>query len=308
MASASGLLVGGLAWLLGDSRVADVAWAAGTVPVLLVVAVSILQALRRGEAGVDIIALLAMAGSLALGQYLAGAVIALMFSTGGALEDHARARARRELSALLGRAPEVATATRTGGSCRCRWSRCVPATACSSRRARWSRSMGSWCPPTAVLDESALTGESLPVVVPGGRAGAQWPRQRRPALRAARPRTAAESTYAGIVRLVEAAQTVQGALRPPGGSLRAPLRAASPWSWPSWPGRCRAIRSARSPCWWSPRPVRCILAAPVAIVAGISRAARRGVIVKGGAPWRRSPEPGCCCSTRRAPSPRGRPG
>src|SRR6218665_3894662 len=107
--SAGGLLVGGLAWLLGSFRVADTAWAVGTVPVLLVVAASIANSLRRGDIGVDILALLSMAGALALGHYLAGILIALMFSTGRALEDHARARARRELSAPLPPPPNIAT-------------------------------------------------------------------------------------------------------------------------------------------------------------------------------------------------------
>src|SRR6218665_1314979 len=99
--SAGGLLVGGLAWLLGSFRVADTAWAVGTVPVLLVVAVSIANSLRRGDIGVDIIALLSMAGAPAPRPHPPRIPLPLLFSTGRALEDHARARARRELSALL---------------------------------------------------------------------------------------------------------------------------------------------------------------------------------------------------------------
>ena len=59
------------------------------------------------EVGVDVIALLAMAGSLLLGEYLAGAVIALMLSGGGMLELYAAGRARKELSGLLERAPRA---------------------------------------------------------------------------------------------------------------------------------------------------------------------------------------------------------
>ena len=58
--------------------------------------------------GVDIVALLAIAGALAMGEHLTAAIIALMVAGGGALEAFADARARRELSALLDRTPRIA--------------------------------------------------------------------------------------------------------------------------------------------------------------------------------------------------------
>ena len=63
----------------------------------------------------DAIALVAMVGALAIGQYLAGAVIALMLSGGNALEGAANRRARRELTALLERMPGVAHRRGGGG-------------------------------------------------------------------------------------------------------------------------------------------------------------------------------------------------
>ena len=66
------------------------------------------RALLRGDIGVDVIALLAMASALAAGEQLAGAIVALMLSGGNALEDYAAGRARRDLTALLERAPRVA--------------------------------------------------------------------------------------------------------------------------------------------------------------------------------------------------------
>ncbi len=64
--------------------------------------------LRRGRAGVDVIALLAMAGALMVGEELAGAVVALMLAGGQELESFAGRRARRELAALAARAPRIA--------------------------------------------------------------------------------------------------------------------------------------------------------------------------------------------------------
>ena len=80
----------------------------GSAPVLLAVLVGIGRAVLRREAGLDLIALLSMAGAMALGEYLTGAVIGLMLASGRSLEDFAEARARREMSALLGRVPRTA--------------------------------------------------------------------------------------------------------------------------------------------------------------------------------------------------------
>ncbi|HEY7214025.1 MAG TPA: heavy metal translocating P-type ATPase, partial [Thermoanaerobaculia bacterium] len=93
----SGILAGGLVRLAGAGGAAEVLWALTTLVVLSPLAVAVAADLRRGELGVDLIALLAMVGSLALGEHLAGAVIALMLSGGQALEAFAGARARREL-------------------------------------------------------------------------------------------------------------------------------------------------------------------------------------------------------------------
>src|ERR1700694_6132799 len=103
----TGLLVGAVAWVLGWSTASDLAWAITTAIALPPVAISLLQRLRRGSLGVDLIALLALGGALAYHQYLAGVLISLMFATGQALEAYGGARARAELTALLARAPRT---------------------------------------------------------------------------------------------------------------------------------------------------------------------------------------------------------
>ena len=70
--------------------------------------VSVVRSLLRRDVGVDAIALVSMAGALALGEYLAGAVVALMLAGGNALEERANRRAARELTALVERAPRTA--------------------------------------------------------------------------------------------------------------------------------------------------------------------------------------------------------
>ena len=93
---------------LGHQRGADIVWAALVAVLLVPLCVSVARTLLRGDVGVDAIALIAMGGALALGEYLAGAVIALMLAGGNALEERAGGRARRELTALVSRAPRRA--------------------------------------------------------------------------------------------------------------------------------------------------------------------------------------------------------
>ena len=279
----AGLAGGGVAALLGAPRAAAGTWAATTVVALVPLTLSTLRALVAGNVGVDLIALLAMAGALALGQYLAGAVIALMLSGGNALEAFADARARRELAALVARAPRTAHRVRADGA---------PATIDVGEVAVGDLLVvkpGEIVPvdgvvvgATAVLDESALTGESIPrargdadEVRSGVLNAAAAPFQLRARARAA------DSTYAGIIRLVEQAQAAKAPLERLADRyalLFLPLTltvAAAAWLLSGDPVRALAVLVVATPC-----PL--ILAAPVAIVSGISRAARHGIIVKGG--------------------------
>lgn len=283
VAAIGGLAAGGILALLDATPSAQLVWAATTAFVLVPTTVAAGRGLWRGETGVDLIALLAMAGTLALGEFLAGAIIAVMLTGGGALERFAVARARRELTALLARAPRIAhrrTATdvvdidvgdiAAGDVLVVKPGEVVPAD-------------GLLAAPTAVLDEAALTGESRPVTLTQGaavrsgatNAGGPF------ALRATAP--AAASTYAGIVRLVSSAEAskapfVRLADSYALGFLGVTLAVAgAAWLASGDAVRALAVLVVATPC-----PL--ILAAPAAIIAGVSRAARHGIIVKGGGP------------------------
>ena len=103
-----GLAIGAAARLAGYGSLDNQFWFAATVPVAAGLAYSIVRDLAAGRMGVDAIALVSMLGALGLGQPLAGAVIALMYSGGNLLEDFAVGRAERDLSALIDRAPRLA--------------------------------------------------------------------------------------------------------------------------------------------------------------------------------------------------------
>src|SRR6266700_6608323 len=278
--TAAGIAAGAAAWLAGQHALASLAWTLATGLALVPLAVSVIRDLLRRRPGVDLIALLAMTVALALGQALAGAVVALMLSGGLALEAYADARARRELSALLARAPR-AVHRHAGGRLEV-----VPVE--EVRRGDLLLvgpgevvAVDGLATAPAVLDESALTGESRPVahdpgtLVRSGCVNAGVPFD----LRAVT--TAEASTYAGVVRLVREAQAGKAPfvrLADRYALLFLPLTlavAAGAWLASGDPVRALAVLVVATPC-----PL--ILAAPVAIVAGISREARRGLIVKGG--------------------------
>ncbi|HJX32671.1 MAG TPA: HAD-IC family P-type ATPase, partial [Solirubrobacterales bacterium] len=157
------LIVAGAALhLLGLGTAGDAVWAATVVTMLVPLTWSILRTLAQGRVGVDAIALVAMAGALAIGEYLAGAVIALMLSGGNALEAMAQRRARRELTALLARRPTIAH-RRVGEG----WEE-VPVDRLGTgdlilvRPGELIPVDGAVESATATVDESMLTGEPIP--------------------------------------------------------------------------------------------------------------------------------------------------
>ena len=96
----AGLLLGLLAWGMGRGEVANWIWAAGTAPVVVGLLISMIRDLWAGRMGVDAIAFVSMSAALALGENLAGVVVAVMYAGGNVLEDFAVARAERDLKSL----------------------------------------------------------------------------------------------------------------------------------------------------------------------------------------------------------------
>ncbi len=257
----------------------SLAWDAAAALVALIVLVDVIRSFLRGVLGVDLIALLAIIGALALGEHLAAVVIALMVAGGSALEEFAQARARHELAALLARSPRNAhrqegkrifdvpvDAVRPGDMLIIKPGEIVPVD-------------GTLAAEAATLDESALTGEPLPVTHAHGETVQSG------VVNAGGPFTlhataiAERSTYAAVIRLVREAENS----RPP------LVRLADRWAlWfllvtlivagGAWWLTGEAVRALAVLVVATPCPL--ILAAPVALISGVSRAARRGIIVK----------------------------
>ncbi|MCL4187672.1 MAG: heavy metal translocating P-type ATPase [Rhodobacteraceae bacterium] len=280
--AAAGLVAGLLLLWAGRGDWAGLVWTAGTLPVLAALLAEIVSSLRRGETGLDIVAALSMTAALATGEAAAAQVVALMYSGGTFLEAFAAGRARAEMTALLARQPRAALRHRNGGLEEVALAAVVPGDRLLVRHGDVVPVDGQVAEgEEALLDLSAITGESLPARLPAGEVAPSGAANAGPAFDLVATRPAAESTYAGIVRLVEAAQRSRAPMarladRWAMGFLALTLAiAGAAWAASGDPVRAVAVLVVATPC-----PL--ILAVPVALVAGLSRAARIGVLIKGG--------------------------
>ncbi|SFT23104.1 ATPase, P-type (transporting), HAD superfamily, subfamily IC [Methylobacterium sp. yr668] len=277
----AGLCVGLAVQVIGRADIAAAAWTLATLAVLGALVFQVVTSLAKGDVGLDLVALLSMGSALALSQPLAGAVIALMYAGGQSLEAYASGRASRAMTALVARQPRTAMREDGGALTEVPLAALVPGDRILVRVGDVVPVDGRVAAGRAILDRSSLTGEALPVsfganeAVLSGTVNAGTPFT----LVAERP--AAESTYAGIVRLVEAAQ----ARKAPMARLAdryglvflvlTLLLAGGAWLATDDPLRALAVLVVATPC-----PL--ILAVPVALVSGLSRAASIGVLIKGG--------------------------
>ncbi|MEI8238598.1 MAG: heavy metal translocating P-type ATPase [Actinomycetota bacterium] len=239
-------------------------------------------AARHRRVAADVIALAALVGALAIGEVLAGAIITVMLASGRALEARAASRAQRDLSALVGRTPRTVHLLSDGTLTDIPVEGAAPGNLLMVKPGEVVGVDGRVECTVAVLDESALSGESRLVEraagddVRSGVVNAGGPFELRVTA------AAADSTYAGIVRLVEQAEASSSPFVRMADRYSAlfllfsAVVSGAAWWWSGEADRAVAVLVVATPC-----PL--ILAAPVAIVAGLSRAARFGVVVKGGA-------------------------
>lgn len=253
-----------------------------TAPAVLLLVYETAHSLFSRQFGVDLLALLSMAGALWMGEPATAAVIAVMTATGRLLENYAKGRAEREMTALLSKAPRFANCLvgddirvipvetiRPGDLLLVKLGETIPVD-------------GPLVSERATLDESSLTGESLPVTKESGALLLSGAINAGDALQMRAARPARESTFQGIIRVVEQASqsrapTARLADRYAVWFIPVALGVAClAWQLSHDPLRALAVLVVATPC-----PL--LLAVPVALVSGISRAAQRGVLIKGSA-------------------------
>lgn len=250
----------------------------GLVPALVWVLID----LRRKTFGSDLLAVLSLCATLLTHEFFAGAVISLMLASGRVLESWAEGQAERHLKSLLARIPQKSRRFTSTGAIEEVELREIKVNDHLLVRAGEITPVDGTLLTSATLDESALTGEPLPVtrhmnalilsgVVNAGEV-----------FEYLATNTADESTYTGIIKMVQSAQA----------RTSPNVRIASKWAMAFIPlalftaglawaitgevSRAVAVLVAATPC-----PL--ILAVPIALVSGLSRAAKQGAIIKGGA-------------------------
>lgn len=279
----TGLIAGGLLrWWRDDMLFWSTAGlVSATVIVLVALALDVAVSLRRGDIGLDLIAGLSMSAALWFGEYFAGAIVAVMYAGGQFLESFAQRRAESGMTELLSRAPRSAVRITASGLSE------VPIAALLSGDKLLIRKgdvvpvdgriMGAGY---ALLNEAALTGEPLPARRGSGELIMSGSSNLGDAFEMIASGSASESSYAGILRMVTQARSSKAPIsrladRFSLAFLAMTLVIAGLAAWLSGdPARIVAVLVVATPC-----PL--ILAVPVALVAGMSKAARAGVLVKG---------------------------
>lgn len=245
--------------------------------------IGMIRELRSGRYGVDILAVMAIISTMLVGEYWATLIIVFMMLGGDALETYATARARSELAALLERVPTIAHKEMVDGSVRD-----VTLTKVHVRDTIVVRpgevipTDGVVVDGTSSLDVSSLTGESVPVEVTSddevmsGAVNGESPLVIRVTHRAE------DSEYAQIIKLVKQADEERAPF------VRMADRYAVPFTFISfaiagfaWYISGESRRFAEVLVVATPCPL--LIAAPVALISGMSRLAKHGVIVKSGA-------------------------
>ena len=253
--------------------------------------VGMVRSILKGSWGIDVLAVTAIIATVLVGEYWASIIIVLMFTGGEALEDYAESRAKRELTSLLDNTPQIAhrevysSAGAEKGALfatkDCPVSELAIGDVVVVKPGELIPVDGILLTPEATLDESSLTGESIPVervkgdaVISGSVNGSAVFRMEVTAL-------AADSQYQRIVELVKEASESKARFVRLADRYAVPFTivayvlAITAWILSGNPTHFAEVLVVATPC-----PL--IIAAPVAFIAGMSRAARHGIIVKNG--------------------------
>jgi heavy metal translocating P-type ATPase len=259
------------AWLFSAYCLAVAAWQS----------VGMIRTMARGEYGLDILAVTAIVSTVLVGEYIAALLVVLMLTGGEALEDYANRRAKHELTSLLSRSPQLAHRSIGNGY------QDVPAGEVQIgdillvRPAEIVPVDGILLSAETTLDESSLTGESIPVEKHAGEPVLSGAVNGQQAVEIRVTETAVASQYQQIVALVAQASESKAPVVRLADRYAVPFTVfalalgAVAWAVSGDPVRFAEVLVLATPC-----PL--LIAAPVAFIGGMSRAARNGVIVKSG--------------------------
>ena len=244
--------------------------------------IDMIKTLREGSYGVDILAITAIGATIAVGELWATLIVVIMLTGGETLEDFAARRAKRELKGLLDRAPQIAHIIRGEKISDIKVSSVKPEDILLIKPHEVVPVDCVLLSDTAEFDESSLTGESLPVAKKSGDAIMSGSLNGNEAVKVRATATSKNSQYEQIITLVREAESQPAPFVRLADRYAVPFTiisyviAGSAWIISGDPVRFAEVLVVASPC-----PL--ILAPPIAIVSGMSRASKNGIIVKNGA-------------------------
>lgn len=249
--------------------------------VALTMLVGMVKTLRSGKYGVDLLAILAVVATLAVGEYWAAMVILVMLTGGDALEDYAAKKANTELKALLDNSPRFAHVATPDGSKDIPVNNVPVGAKIIVKPGELVPIDGLIIKGTGEFDESSLTGEARPVAKTVGDTVMSGTINGDEAVTLTVTKLAKDSQYQQLVKLVQEAEQTPAHFVRLADHYAVPFTVAAilisllAWWLSKDPRRFAEVLVVASPC-----PL--ILAAPVAMVSGMSRASRNGIVVKTG--------------------------
>ena len=240
-----------------------------------------LRGVAAGRLAADLVAMLAIVASLLLGEPLAGLIVVLMQTGGEALERYAEGRASEAVRELEAAAPRTAHRVTAAGTEDVEVDAVVPGDELLVRPGELVPCDAVVIEGSSSVDTSRLTGEPIPVAAgPGSRFLSGSLNVDGP-LRIRATARAGESQYARIVELVRTAQASKSPLQRMADRYAVwftPLTlavCAAAYVFSGDPVRALAVLVVATPC-----PL--IIATPVAVIGGVNRAARHGIIFRNG--------------------------
>lgn len=249
--------------------------------IALLMFIDMVKTLRSGKFGVDLLAITAVIATIAVGEYWAALIVLLMLTGGDALEDYAANKANSELQSLLENSPQSAHLLNGDNIEDVRIDQVKVGDRIVVKPGEVIPVDGTITEGVTTVDESSLTGESRPIDKMVGQTVMSGAINGDSSFDMIADKTADDSQYQNIIRLVKQAESTPAHFVRMADryavpfTLMAYIIAGMAWYISGDPVRFAEVLVVASPC-----PL--ILAAPIALVSGMSRASRSGIIVKSG--------------------------
>jgi len=261
---------------------ADIPWAIGGFIGLIPSIKWVLDELKDKQMGSDVLAIFSIVGALAIREFFAAAVISFMLASGRALESWAEGRADFALKSLIDRMPKLANRITKTGQLEVIKIEDVEINNRLLVKSGEIVPVDGIAQETCYLDQSALTGEPMPVLLEKEGSVISGTINAGNAFEMIASGNVSQSTYSGIVTMVRNSRAQSSPN----------IRLANKWALRFVPitiamaaltflltgdaTRTVAVLVVATPC-----PL--ILAVPIALVSGMSRATKSGAVIKGGA-------------------------